>query len=48
MDKVKVGVIGCGSIGVYHIENYQKSGKAEVVAVCDIDENALDRAKAKP
>lgn len=47
METLNVGVIGCGSIGVYHIENYQKTGKAEVVAVCDVDENALDRAKAK-
>ena len=47
MDKIKVGVIGCGSIGVYHIAGYQKTGKAEVKAICDIKKDVLDAAKSK-
>ena len=37
MDKIGVGVIGCGSIGVYHIDRFQKVPNVEVVAVCDTD-----------
>jgi predicted dehydrogenase len=47
MGKVRVGVIGCGSIGVYHIASYKKVPNAEVVALCDIDEVALNEAKSK-
>ena len=47
MDKLGVGVIGCGSIGVYHIDRFQKLANVEVVAVCDTDEAVLDRAKAE-
>ena len=35
--KLKVAVVGC-SLGVTHIQNYQKLPNAEVVAICDIDE----------
>jgi len=45
--KVRVGVIGCGSIGVYHIASYQKVPTAELAAICDIDEKALSDAKEK-
>lgn len=47
MAKVRVGVIGCGSIGVYHISSYQKVPNAEVVAICDADEATLGMAKQK-
>ncbi|MGQ9513967.1 MAG: Gfo/Idh/MocA family protein [Thermoproteota archaeon] len=47
MNKVNVGVIGCGSIGVYHIASYQKVPNVKVVALCDIDEAALNQAKSK-
>lgn len=36
MKKIKVGIIGCGMIAKVHIESYQKSGRAEVVALADI------------
>ncbi|MBO3803606.1 MAG: Gfo/Idh/MocA family oxidoreductase [Candidatus Brockarchaeota archaeon] len=45
MGKVKVGVIGCGSIGVYHIASYKKVPNVEVAAICDIDEPTLRKAK---
>jgi len=35
MNKVKVGVIGCGVIAPSHIKGYLNSGMAEVVALCD-------------
>lgn len=35
--KVRVGVVGAG-IGSLHIQGYQRHPQAEVVAVCDIDE----------
>ncbi|HID11632.1 MAG TPA: Gfo/Idh/MocA family oxidoreductase, partial [Candidatus Latescibacteria bacterium] len=45
MEKVQVGVIGCGSIGTWHIERFQKAG-AEVVAICDIRRDRLEQVKA--
>jgi predicted dehydrogenase len=38
--KIKAGVIGAG-IGTYHIEGYQAHADAEVVALCDLNEDAL-------
>ncbi|MBR2872792.1 MAG: Gfo/Idh/MocA family oxidoreductase [Lentisphaeria bacterium] len=35
-DKVRIGVIGVGSIGTVHTTNYAKVDNAEVVAMCDI------------
>ncbi|MGD9497607.1 MAG: Gfo/Idh/MocA family protein [Armatimonadota bacterium] len=40
MAKIKAGVIGAG-IGKYHIEAYQMHADAEVVALCDVNEEAL-------
>ncbi|MEM1509887.1 MAG: Gfo/Idh/MocA family oxidoreductase [Thermofilaceae archaeon] len=41
---MKVGVIGCGSIGKVHIQKFKAVG-AEVAAACDIDENELKYVK---
>ena len=38
LDKVKVGIVGLGLVGDFHIEAYQAHPDAEVVAVCDLDE----------
>jgi len=35
--KLKVGIIGAGTIGKVHAEAYQATGEAELAAVCDID-----------
>jgi predicted dehydrogenase len=43
---LKVGVIGTG-IGTYHIEGYLSHPQAEVVALCDINQIALELAGAK-
>ncbi len=40
MAKIKAGVIGAG-IGTYHIEGYQAHEDAEVVALCDLNEDVL-------
>ncbi len=45
MEKIKVGVIGFGSIGKYHLRAYKKIPNVEVVAVCDIDKKELKVAK---
>ncbi|MEZ4728021.1 MAG: Gfo/Idh/MocA family oxidoreductase [Caldilineaceae bacterium] len=36
--KARVGVIGVGQIGKYHLNNYSKITNAEVVAVADVNE----------
>lgn len=39
MDKLKIGVIGCGSIAKHrHLPEYANNENVEVVAVCDIVE----------
>ena len=43
--KVGIGIIGFGSIGKYHLKAYNRVPEAEVIAVCDIDENELKIAK---
>lgn len=44
MQKVKVGFIGCGGIAQRHLRNIDKIPEAEVVAACDIDKEAAERA----
>jgi len=39
-DKVRIGVIGTGQIGTRHLERYAPIPEAEVVAVCDVREEA--------
>jgi predicted dehydrogenase len=44
--KIKVGIIGCGSVSGYYIPHLLKSPFAEIVSVCDIKpERAQNRAK---
>jgi len=44
IEKVKLGVIGCGKISSIYLENCQKFANLEVVACADLD---LERAKAR-
>jgi UDP-N-acetylglucosamine 3-dehydrogenase len=46
MKKIKVGVIGCGSIAKHrHLPEYHLNGRAEIMAVCDVvEERAMDMA----
>lgn len=46
--KLKVGVIGAGHAGTTHIERYLAlSDTVQVIAVCDPDPNAVDKASVK-
>jgi predicted dehydrogenase len=41
MEKIKIGIIGCGTSGIYHIKGFQKQNNAEIVAICEKDKNKL-------
>ncbi|MGQ9514480.1 MAG: Gfo/Idh/MocA family protein [Thermoproteota archaeon] len=41
MKKIRLGIVGVGQIGKYHLENYSKIPSVELVAACDIDELEL-------
>ncbi|MGM0836138.1 MAG: Gfo/Idh/MocA family protein [Bacillota bacterium] len=41
MEKIRIGVIGVGIIGKDHLDKYANVTGAEVVAICDINENEL-------
>jgi UDP-N-acetyl-2-amino-2-deoxyglucuronate dehydrogenase len=46
--KVRFALVGCGRISANHIDALQKhTDRAELVAVCDIDPAALERAREK-
>lgn len=38
MEQVRIGVVGCGVIGRYHLDNISKNDKIKLIGVCDIDE----------
>src|SRR5574338_937621 len=42
-DKVRIGIIGTGQIAKYHLQQYAKIPEAEIVAVCDIREDEMQR-----
>lgn len=44
MEKMKIGVIGAGSISGVHLEAYHNNPEVEIYAICDLNE---ERAKAK-
>ncbi|WP_219838265.1 Gfo/Idh/MocA family protein [Paenibacillus sp. R14(2021)] len=41
MKKIRIGIIGAGLIGRQHLENYAKLEGAEVVALCDTNQEQL-------
>lgn len=41
MDKVKVGIIGCGMVSAGHANGYLEDERAKLVAVCDLDRELL-------
>lgn len=45
--QVRVGVIGVGQIGKYHVGNYQKVSGAKIVAVADLNETEAQRVAAE-
>lgn len=44
MNKIKVGIIGAGSISDSHLQSYKNNEQVEIYAICDINE---ERAKEK-
>ena len=46
MDKVRIGVVGVGSMGSLHAKNMAKVPEAQLTCVCDIDEGALTASTA--
>jgi predicted dehydrogenase len=45
--KLRVGIIGVGWPGVEHLKGYVASGRAKVVAVCDLDDERRERVAAE-
>ncbi|MEG0767821.1 MAG: Gfo/Idh/MocA family oxidoreductase, partial [Clostridia bacterium] len=43
MEKLRIGVIGTGSISHVHLEGYRKNPHVEIYALCDINDEALQR-----
>src|ERR1700689_2651339 len=46
-DKVDVAIVGLGGRGQDHIGLYAKLPEANIVALCDVNQAALERAQAK-
>ena len=44
-DKVKIGIVGVGFIGEYHIQAFKEIEDAEVAAICDVSEVRLAAMK---
>ncbi|WP_442598944.1 Gfo/Idh/MocA family protein [Neobacillus sp. D3-1R] len=48
MSKIRVGIIGCGSIATHrHLPEYARNEHVEIVAVCDIVESRVNEVAAK-
>jgi len=46
MEKVRIGVVGCGHISEWHVQDFLADGRAKIVATCDlIKEAAEEKAK---
>ena len=47
-ERLQLGLIGCGERGRYDTSNFVKAGNVDVVALCDVWGDNLDRAKTAP
>src|SRR3954451_788935 len=45
-DKVNVGVVGLGGRGSGHVNTYSSLAEAQVVALCDVNQAAREKAQA--
>lgn len=45
-ERVGIGFIGCGLIGLRHIQDFKKQPDADLVAVCDVYTPRLEQARA--
>lgn len=46
-DEIAIGIIGCGGMGMGNMNNLLNIKGVRVVAVCDVDSEAMAKAKAK-
>ena len=47
MDRVRMGIIGCGGVTLMaHLPNILKNEKVELIAICDINNNNLEKGKS--
>jgi len=46
-DNVRIGIIGVGFIGEYHVQSFQSLPEAQVVAICDVNEARLAEIKGR-
>ncbi|ASK62224.1 oxidoreductase [Virgibacillus phasianinus] len=47
MEKIKIGVIGAGSISEMHFESYKNNSDVEIYAVCDLNEQRAEEKAEK-
>ncbi len=47
-ERLQLGLIGCGERGRYDMSNFVKAGGVDVVALCDVWGDNIDRAKTTP
>src|SRR5579863_3538477 len=45
-DKVNIGIVGVGGRGSSHLNTYTSLNESQVVAVCDVNQPARERAQA--
>src|SRR5580704_16963222 len=45
-DKVNVGIVGLGGRGTSHLNTYTGLNEAQVVALCDVNQTAREKAQA--
>ena len=45
-NKIRVGVVGLGYLGKFHLEKYQSNNNVNVTSVVDIDKKNLDFIKS--
>jgi len=46
MDKIRIGVVGIGHLGNFHLQKYQKLENVKIVGVADVDRSKADKAAA--
>jgi predicted dehydrogenase len=47
MDKLRVGIIGCGGMSRNHVRGYLTSGRFDIVALADLNESAMAEMDAQ-
>ena len=47
MDKVRIGVVGCGGMGQSHVKSVKELSEAELTAVSDVDAEAVNKVSSE-